>query len=377
MIKWTESMDKLCIAMKHAGESSKAIQEQLEGKYRVELSSRSVRRRINELMPETKLTTSQTIIDMTQVDMKDDRQVLEAHGFDPDQFDLDKVIANIYQQGDRNQVQSKITVTPKREQLTQTDMIELTKHIKPREYARANTSDHNLVIPLADLHFGWTTYKDIAHSIKELQSIIKHGYKTIVFEQLGDLFHSDQVNTSQTVKGTQLDPSNMRQAFKDALQLFADLVPLAIQHSSRTRLYNVAGNHSGDLEYSFLYTLAALYPQLDIHFNDNARAVDWRCAYLLDDVGILLCHGDINVKRIAALFPTEYKGMWAKAASTEIHSGHFHTEKTVDTFGSVWRQLGTPKPNDPYEIRNGYTQSRKIMYAFEYDCTQLKVTYNL
>ncbi|WP_260148261.1 hypothetical protein [Leuconostoc citreum] len=37
----------------------------------------------------------------------------------------------------------------------------------------------------------------------------------------------------------------------------------------------------------------------------------------------------------------------------------------------ISRQLGTVKPNDKYEIMNGWTLSKKELYALEYDSDKL------
>lgn len=62
------------------------------------------------------------------------------------------------------------------------------------------------------------------------------GYNEIVIEQLGDLFHSDQIHVTQTVRGTQLDHANMRQAFHDAVKLFDQIIPLAIEYSNHVSM---------------------------------------------------------------------------------------------------------------------------------------------
>jgi len=40
-------------------------------------------------------------------------------------------------------------------------------------------------------------------------------------------------------------------------------------------------------------------------------------------------------------------------------------------------KLGTPKPNDPYEIKNGFTTGKHLLYAFVYDDERLRCTYEL
>ncbi len=92
---------------------------------------------------------------------------------------------------------------------------------------------HNLVVPLPDLHFGITTSMlDVKGHLDRLLELINKGYKTIVIEQLGDLFHSSQMWSSQTLKGTLVDEVNMVQAVEDAKQFFDVLVTAALQNNT-------------------------------------------------------------------------------------------------------------------------------------------------
>ena len=259
------------------------------------------------------------------------------------------------------------------------DMVaEINKSVKPIEVEHDEQDEvTNLVLPFPDMHFGWTTYADIRNKITQIQEIIEKNYDTIVIEQLGDLFHSDQMHSSQTVRGTILDDVNMRDAFRYASQMFSDIIPLALKHANHVRYYTVFGNHSGDLEYAYALALKARYPQVEFHLGDEQPQTDWRCAYQLGHVGIMLCHGDVAKNQISGLFPNEYKHIWADTETHEIMSGHFHSEKFRDANGIMWRQLGTAKPNDPYEIKNGFTSSKKVMYAFAYDDTRMRIMYEL
>ncbi|WKY79072.1 hypothetical protein PH197_07400 [Leuconostoc lactis] len=49
----------------------------------------------------------------------------------------------------------------------------------------------------------------------------------------------------------------------------------------------------------------------------------------------------------------------------------YDREKIVDEGGVISRQIGTVKPNDNYEIMNGWTLSKKELYALEYDRDKL------
>ncbi|MCX7578196.1 helix-turn-helix domain-containing protein [Leuconostoc falkenbergense] len=318
-------------------------------------------------------TTSSTTMQMTSEQAKDPEFVLRAHGFNPDDWDIVSAHNNFWQQnsvenGLIDLYQSKITVKPKSDdELTPQDIANLFKSdIKTYTVHQVARDTHNLVVPLPDLHFGITTILDVKGHLDRLLELINKGYKTIVIEQLGDLFHSSQMWSSQTLKGTLLDEVNMVQAVEDAKQFFDVLVTAALQNSTTLHIKQMAGNHSGNMEYMFMEYLKAKYPQAVIKNN-----IKFRDAYLLDNVGIMLAHGDLAPKNLPMLFANEFGGVWSLSHSKEIHKGHFHKEKTVDEGGVISRQLGTVKPNDNYEIMNGWTLSKKELYALEYDSDKL------
>ena len=313
---------------------------------------------------------------------KDPRTLMELCGYDPDKFEMVLGDYKVYEQhstedGTVPQYSIHIRVKPK-QGLSINEMAEaFNDKIIPVNYGMKKSGDRNLVIPLPDLHFGWTTFADLKDMVSQLREIIMDGYNEIVIEQLGDLFHSDQIHATQTVRGTQLDHANMRQAFHDAVKLFDQIIPLAIEYSNHVSIKSVFGNHSGDLEYAFLYALIDRYPQVHVDLNDSNLATDWRCAYLLGHVGIMLAHGDVAKNKLTGLFPFEYKKIFNMAKTYELHSGHYHSERFKDDRGIMWRQLGTAKPNDPYEIKNGFTTGKHLLYAFVYDDTRLRCTYEL
>lgn len=310
---------------------------------------------------------------MTSEQAKDPEFVLRAHGFNPNDWDIVSARNNFWQQNSQENglidlYQSKITVKPKSDdELTPLDIADLFKaDIKPYTVNQVARDAHNLVLPLPDMHFGITTMFDVKGHLDKLLELINKGYKTIVIEQLGDLFHSSQMWSSQTMRGTMLDEVDMVQAIEDAKQFFDILVPACLDNSTSVHIKQMAGNHSGNMEYVFMEYLKAKYPQVVIKNN-----IKYRDAYLLDNVGIMIAHGDLAPKNLPMLFANEFGRVWSLSHSREIHKGHFHNEKTVDEGGVISRQLGTVKPNDKYEISNGWTLSKKELYALEYDRDKL------
>lgn len=384
--KWTDEYKKIVKDLHDEGMTTSQIITNVYDEYGINLSSRSVQRHMKSdtkknnttlgteiLMNKDGSQTSSTSIQMTREEAKDPDFVLRAHGFDPELWQIISAKNNFWQMGSsdgdpQDLYQSKITVKPKVDnQLTPQDIADLFKlDVKPYTVKQVARNAHNLVVPLPDLHFGITTMLDVKDHLDKLLELVSKGYKTIVIEQLGDLFHSSQMWSSQTLKGTLLDEVNMVQAVEDAKQFFDVLVTAALQNSTILHIKQIAGNHSGNMEYMFVEYLKAKYPQVIIKNN-----IKYRDAYLLDNVGIMVAHGDLAPKNLPMLFANEFGGVWSLSHSREIHKGHFHKEKTVDDGGVISRQLGTVKPNDNYEIMNGWTLSKKELYALEYDSDKL------
>lgn len=389
--KWTSEYRALVKRLYEQGMDTRQVIDYFYDHYGLNVSRRSVQRyrgvqtqsknnKVKDVARGTEIVlnkdgsqSSSTTLQMTSEQAKDPDFVLRAHGFDPTEWDIISARNNFWQQNSQENglidlYQSKITVKPKSDdELTPQDIANLFQaDIKPYTIKQVARDTHNLVVPLPDLHFGITTMIDVKGHLDRLLELINKGYKTIVIEQLGDLFHSSQMWSSQTLKGTLLDEVNMVQAVEDAKQFFDVLVTASLKNSTTLHIKQMAGNHSGNMEYMFMEYLKAKYPQVVIKNN-----IKFRDAYLLDNVGIMLAHGDLAPKNLPMLFANEFGGAWSLSHSREIHKGHFHKEKTVDEGGVISRQLGTVKPNDNYEIMNGWTLSKKELYALEYDSDKL------
>lgn len=325
---------------------------------------------------------SSFVSDFSTEDLQDDNKILEVIGLDPKMYEIQNVkVGNWEQNSNENGMKTlhSIKVTAKRrtgisdESLIETLVGDVKPFVSHETFDNQVGYDYNLVIPLADLHFGITKLDDLSMKLLSFGRMMKNKkYKVVSIEQLGDLFHSSLMKTTQTQKGTILDDVDMVQAIEDAKTFFDAIIRCSLQHAKEVHIYHTEGNHSGNMEYMFLEYLKAKYPDVKV-FNNN----DYRYFYALDNVGFMIAHGDYAKKNLPMLFANEASQIWSDSYTREIHTGHFHSEKTVDHDGVIHRQLGTMKPNDKYEISNGWVLSKKELQIFEYDKNRLVTTYNL
>lgn len=325
---------------------------------------------------------SSFVSDFSTEDLQDDNKILEVIGLDPKMYEIQNVkVGNWEQNSNENGMKTlhSIKVTAKRrtgisdESLIETLVGDVKPFVSHETFDNQVGYDYNLVIPLADLHFGITKLDDLSMKLLSFGRMMKNKkYKVVSIEQLGDLFHSSLMKTTQTQKGTILDDVDMVQAIEDAKTFFDAIIRCSLQHAKEVHIYHTEGNHSGNMEYMFLEYLKAKYPDVKV-FNNN----DYRYFYALDNVGFMIAHGDYAKKNLPMLFANEASQIWSDSYTREIHTGHFHSEKTVDHDGVIHRQLGTMKPADKYEISNGWVLSKKELQIFEYDKNRLVTTYNL
>lgn len=381
--KWSKEESNKAVDLRNQGYTSNQISRALGGKY----SAAAVRRKLmragkpistaSETMNETYnndgVQTSSVILTVAKGKKLTPEEIMKAHNLDPTKWKLISNISNAWKQSENTtSFQSKITVKPIMDVDPQTIVKIFNQGIKPVKVVNKKVGKDNLVIPLYDLHMGIMTFDLYKDQIQQIKEVMSHGYHRIVFEQGGDLLHSDQINSSQTVKGTELDQVDMVQALFDAKHMFDELIVCALENSQCVDVYAVGGNHDFDLSYMFMDALSDRFPEVAVH-NTNK----YRQAYQLDKVGIMLAHGDRAMKKLPMLFATEEPTIWSTSEYREIHYGHYHKEITNDDYGVVTRQLGTPKLNDPYEKSNGFTMASHKLQLFEYGTDRLKATYEI
>lgn len=320
-------------------------------------------------------TTSSTTMQMTSEQAKDPEFVLRAHGFNPDDWDIVSARNNFWQQnsvenGLIDLYQSKITVKPKVDNDIKRAVEVLTRDIKPIKVKQVikPEREHNLVIPITDMHWGVTQLADVQDKLAELIDVIKKGYRTISIEMIGDMLHSDKINTTETVKSTILKDVEMPRAVDEAMQFLQAVVVASLENANTVMIKSVGGNHDFDLAYMFMLWVKERFQQAQVDVNNK-----YRTAYLLGHVLISIQHGDVNKRNPGQTLASEQRHLWGIASTTEIHVGHLHFEKTEDKQGVVIRQFSTPKKTDEWEEMNGFVGSNKLMYALEYNDDRLKV----
>lgn len=401
-MKWTKEMNKTAVELLFKGNSRRQVTDALNNQFNLNLNTQAVRKHLNRLgyhfhahardfqadaatihMTSDGVQDAQVLVALKHQPNKDPDTLMELCGYDPTYFELVNGEYKVYEQHSKSagtvpQYAIHIKVRPRLGITTQELADVLNERVKPLPIKRqinihAPVVGRSLVIPLFDLHFGITKLKQLIPILAQLKAIFDHQYyNQVIIELGGDTLHSDFMEKTQTARNTQLDHVNTVQAWRDAKQFIGSVIEMASQKTTLVSLYAIPGNHDADTQWAFVDGLADRYTNISTHNTTN-----YRQAFQLGHVGILLAHGDVALKKLPMLFANEYPQIWSGTSWREVHYGHFHHEVTDDENGVILRQMGTPKPADGYEKKNGYTMAHHILQVYEYSDCRLELTYTL
>lgn len=313
---------------------------------------------------------SDRLIWMSEEEQKDPVFLLQAHGFDPDEWELVSARNNIWhvyskQDGQRVSYASKITVKPKQEQLSFEDFVEQVKNFQPVDIQvgpiRKLEDKRLLEVTMFDMHFGVSDYEYYKPTQEKVaEHIQSRHWEEILFAIGSDLFHNDDFR-GRTASGREIQEVDIEQAWKDAMHFYIPLIKLSVKNSNNVKITFIKGNHDESMSWAFVQMLKAKFPTLE--FDDEFVE---RKIHVFHNVFIGLTHGDKGKKKLHNIFPAEFPIEWANATCREIHTGHFHREDAEDHFGTIVRTLATRNKTDKWHKDNGYVGSNKRFMLFEY-----------
>ena len=221
-----------------------------------------------------------------------------------------------------------------------------------------------LVIPLYDLHFNGTNEYD--KTLGKIFEQLEQEYKKVLIISGGDILHTDNYQ-STTASGTQLETTDMNQAWEDAFDFFDLIIDKSLDCAEKVEVIYVPGNHDTTVGQTLFKALTRLYQKEDRITIDDAQ--EMFKATLLGHNFIGATHGvKRNKKDYPMIFATQFSQLWgAEGVQTrETFTGHLHHEWTVDMNGLVIRQMPTRNETDQWHKDNGFVGSHKRFMLVEY-----------
>lgn len=325
------------------------------------------------------------------------RDLLKAHGFDPDEYIIRSARKSRWQaQGADGEIiemmASRVTVepvSPAAEAIK--DVIDKIINDRMPEIIKKETvnnpvnekEDIAAICCIPDLHLGKlcfgkgrvSTYnREIAvnvfsyiiNAFKDVLSVEKDAGRLgkIIFYWSQDFMHFDS-EMNATARGTKQDCS---MTYKVMFDLAADLLVDAVRELREfdvpIEIPYVRSNHDETGGYGLAKCLAYAFADDDMVDIDADPADSYRAYTIWGENLFGFAHGDEEGKRIDALMATEAPEMWGVTKNREFFCGHFHSEQ-VRTSGAVkTRNLSSPTPPDDWHQKRGYVGAPKEVQIF-------------
>lgn len=227
-----------------------------------------------------------------------------------------------------------------------------------------------LEIPLFDMHFGIADLEFYQDTLEEILAIVaSKRWDKIVIPVGQDLFHNDSIAKGVTTKGTLIEKVDLRQAVYDAEVFYMNIIDMAIEKSNEVSVIYSPGNHDKTAGWFFARILKTRYGDIVDDSPKERKAVWWKGCF----IGIT--HGDKKTDTPNGLrgkFTKEFRALFAASTVSEIHAGHFHSEKgSDDVYGVQVRRMSTGNKDDDWTTEEGFMSQKRFM-LFEWMPNRLK-----
>lgn len=313
---------------------------------------------------------SDKLIRMSEEESKNPENLLKAHGFNLDEWELVNARNSIWNQSADNMLySSRITVKPLTNGFNMDKFIaKIQNAIKPVVIEQVVTDGERMLeIPLVDMHFGIADAEYYKSTLDEIVSLIRSKKWNTIYIPIGnDLLHVNDFD-GKTANGTQIEQVKIEEAWVDAFNFYSEIYIAALENSVNVKSDYVPGNHDKVMTFGFVKSLEQKFPQIEWDTSiKNKKLFTW------EEIAIFSTHGDKGQNRLVKALIDEYGRLIAKSKVVEIHTGHLHFEKSKDDHGIVTRTLGTKAITDNWHYENSFVGAVKTFQLFEYTKDKLK-----
>lgn len=320
---------------------------------------------------------SDKLVELSEAEMKDDKYILLAHGYDPSKWEVVNVKVSRWHYRDKESKDAKIsyatklTAKPKKDEETDIDKIlQAIKENKPfhmDNYLPMEGETNLLEIPLYDMHFGvndYDYYKDTQTRV--IDKISKPNVSEVVLVIGQDTLHTDNFKGT-TSNFTPIQQIDVIKAWNDADRFFSEVIQRAMEFWVKVKVVYSPGNHDQTISWAFVKMLEAKYPQITF----DTEMEQWKI-HVHGESLIGFTHGDKARKNIHNVFMAIFPMELGKAKNKELHCGHLHIEEAIDRYGIMVRGLSTRNKTDEWHKQNGFVGAHKRFQLFEYSKTDLE-----
>ena len=245
--------------------------------------------------------------------------------------------------------------------------------VKPISPPKSFYENILVVIPWGDPHFGMASWHvetgddfDLKIAQRDLCAAVDYlleqgpASKRCVFINLGDFFHSSNLEGTTVRSGNILDmDSRMPKIIRVGLAAIRYALEKALARHEMVEIINAIGNHDDVLSMALSIMLANIYenePRIVIHDAPTPRHYIKHGKVL---IGVTHGHRtkDIDLPGIMA---TEKPEWWGQTKHRYFYRGHHHRDEKQEANGCLIEQFRTLSARDAWANAGGYLAGRDM-----------------
>lgn len=370
----------------------------------------------NNIPPQTKsikydsvgMESSTKVIKLDNDKLNDKNELLKAHGYNPNDFDLISSKHSLWKSGKNNELfSSKITVKPKTPVENKNTIQEILDDLAlnyevPAVEIKKERSFYpfkSYIVSFNDLHWGRYISKDLnvlkhehdknaeINRIKEVARKCINKINTIknieeIVILLGsDFFNSDCYGKTTIYKNPQDNNMNFKDMFSSGLKLCVDLIDMFALYSSaqKVKVFVIPGNHGNNEDFALGKCLEAWYRNSYKSLGvEIFTSVKQRLYYQYYNNLVGFTHGDKEKKNLSNLMAIEEKEKWGKVSNHIWITGHIHNlkESIIEDNGATIFSCPSLALDDEYTNSHGYFSKKRLMgFVLDKDQGLLETNY--
>lgn len=350
--------------------------------------------------------SSTRLLNLNAQDLKDTKTLLNAHGFDENEWTIVSAKNNLRETGKTTLYSSYLTVKPKTEEgISLTKIAEFFDKLD-RKYSSPSKEDDDLVFEckrekksiknkmllfnIADLHMNLQATMlssgneyncDIAEKMffNVINDVLKrtdiYDFQKIVFCIGGDMLNGDSLDGS-TTKGTRQDSDiHYYDAYERLCAMTVKAIDILKDYSFVEVIY-VPGNHDEVTGFKLAKFIDAWFR------NDHGVSVDYSPLprkYTKYGRTLFCFTHDGNAKTLPALIADEARKYWSEVDMTEVFLQHLHSEQILMEDNNIRIQrLPTISAKSKWANDNGFNSKRQCKsFVFDKDDGLTDVIYTV
>ena len=326
---------------------------------------------------------SDKLVEMSEEDKRSPKRMLELHNLDPDLWEVYLVRNNLWHSQRKNDqgrlllYQSRLTAKPKQNKsITFEDVDKFFENhkyqskINIKKYKDVNAKV--LEIDIADLHNGKLPYldddtvqDDFYYTLSEILNRAQgKNISKIYFTPMGDTSNFDSINGTTTSGTPVSNNKTLQTVFDETTTMFIDAIE-QLSNIAEVEVLHIPGNH--DLGFSYY-----LVKSLEMYFRKhNGVKIDtdhkMRKFRVIGNTLLGLGHGQISKANNSGWLQVEAREEWGRTKYSEIHYGHFHSQSTIEKFGTIVKYLPSMSPTDDWHYEKGFVGAVRSTCCFLWD----------